>query len=242
MEKIYRSSKSAKTTGGSAKLILAILLMAGCSTKKVMEDNDAQFKDINEEFGHVVKVDTITSEVKKTILPAPVVKDLILKHETKAEIKGVEKKTLTGKSVPAQVKKAPPRQPPGEDLEGFWGRRPLVDPFREGEEIVLAASYMNMDAGDFTIRVNPFKMVNNRRAYHFTMAAKSSKMFSLVYAIDNLAETFVDYEDLVPLTYSMEAKESSRRKEVRAFFDWSNYSATHWEKTVKKTAVRKRKK
>jgi Protein of unknown function (DUF3108) len=206
----------------------------GCSTKHVMEDNAPRFKDINEEYEKVVKVDAIP------VNPPP---------EAPAEIKVKTKKKKTKKlkaepKVETKVEDVinGKRQPEIEDAEGFVGRRPVVDPFRENEKVVLSVNYFNVVAGDLAIEVQPSKMVNEKKAYHFSMNVKTSKMFSLFYAVDDTAETYVDYDSLAPMTYTLEGRESAQRKEVRCFFDWQKREATFWEKVIKKDDGEKKRK
>ena len=117
-----------------------------------------------------------------------------------------------------------------EDSEGFIGRRPEVDPFQVGEEVELAVTYFNMAAGYMKLRVNPFVQVNDRKSYNFSVSVKSSKVFSYFYAVDDLAETFVDYEELIPSTYTIKVKESNQLKDIRSFFDFEKGKGFYWEK------------
>ena len=119
-----------------------------------------------------------------------------------------------------------------EDGENFIGRRPKVDPFRPGEDVVLNVSYFNVVAGQLSLKVLPFKKVNGNKAYDFDIELKSNKIFSLFYSVDDHAETFVDYNSLTPITYTLDANESSQQKETRAFFDWNDDEATEWEKVI----------
>jgi hypothetical protein len=134
-----------------------------------------------------------------------------------------------------------PHVPDLEDSEGFTGRRPNVDPFKPYEKIVFAVSYFNVVAGDLAMETLPFKMVNGNKSYQFTLNVQSNKMFSMFYAVEDRAETFVDYATLSPITYSIEAKESARQKQTRAFFDWSTNQATFWEKVIEKKDNEERK-
>lgn len=132
------------------------------------------------------------------------------------------------------VAKAKPmrRLPPLEDDEKMDGRRPLLDPFRVGEKVTLSVSYFKVAAGEMTLEVAPFVEVNGRKAYHFVYAAKSSSVFSMFYAVDDSAETFLDYLDLVPSSYAIHVRESKQLREVRAFWDFKQKTARLWEKKI----------
>ncbi len=220
-------------------LVALVSLAMSCSSKKVMEDNAPRFKDINEEYEKVVKVAVVPTAVENESASANDSKKT--KNHKKVRKKMTQASTPTGgKSKMEEAQKNIGKgsnevhQPDIEDGEGFVARRPAVDPFRENEKIVLAVNYFNVVAGDLTISVLPFKMVNEKKAYSFSMNVKSNKMFSLFYAVDDTAETFVDYETMVPLTYTLNGHETARRKEIRTYFDWEKLEATFWEKTISK--------
>ncbi len=211
--------------------IVAVFL-AGCTTKTVMEDDDAKFKDINDEFSKVVKVEPASPPLVSGVVKAP--------EPTSKPVVAAPAKKL--KKARPMTKVQGPRMPKIEDTEGFSGRRPLVDPLGVGEQIVMSVDYLNMSAGEVSFTVHDLKTVNDRRAYPLVLRIKTSKTFSLFYAVDNMASTYIDYENLVPLTYEAEMKESSRLKEVRTFYDWDKNEGQHWEKTVKKREPEKKKK
>jgi len=135
------------------------------------------------------------------------------------------------KEKPAKLKA---KLPPLEDSEGFDGRRPLVDPFRPGEKVTIKLSYFNMTAGEMVIEVLPFKEVNGRKSYHFKISGKSNSFFSSVYAVDDQAETFMDYETLLPYNMAVDVKETKQLRTVRSYFDWKKMKALFWEKKITK--------
>lgn len=126
------------------------------------------------------------------------------------------------------------RQPEIEDSEGFDGRRPLVSPYRVGEEVTLAVSYFAVEAGKFTMKVLPMVKINGQKSYHFQYVIKSSPLFSMFYSVDDVAETFVDYETLLPHSYEIHVNESKQVRETRTFFDHANNKATLWDRKQKK--------
>lgn len=124
------------------------------------------------------------------------------------------------------------RQPSIEDSEGFVGRRPLVDPFRVGEKVTIEVSYFAVVAGDMTIETRGFAEVNGRKSYRFAGTAHSTSVFAMFYAIDDWFETFVDYETLVPQSYSLHVKESKQLREVRTVFDWAMKKGKYLDKKI----------
>lgn len=242
-------------------LSLFFISAVSCTTKKVMEDDHAKFKDINDEFKMVVKVDDIkepiktktpkatetsieTSDTSTRVIETPAATTVVTSPQDPK--KSIAKKEVKAESVkpPVSTKKSKilVREPKIEDSENFNGRRPLIDPFAQNEKITLSVNYFNVEAGEVIMSVLPFKKVNDRKAYHYSINVRTNRMFARFYAVDNTAETYVDYETLLPLTFSINVKESSRLKEVRMYFDRVANMATYWEKTVKKNEEEKKKK
>lgn len=149
----------------------------------------------------------------------------------KKELKGKKKKK--GESVEINMEGVDSaRLPEVEDKEGFNGRRPIVDPFRPGEKVTLMMTYFGVSAGDATLEVKPFAEVNGRRAYHFFSKMVSSSVFSMFYKVDDYCESYMDYNELVPLNFTLSAKETKQVREVRMFFDWKTKKANYWEQRV----------
>ncbi len=114
-----------------------------------------------------------------------------------------------------------PRQPVWEDSEGFVNRRPIKDPYRVGEEVVLDISYWALDAGELTMQTRPFVEVNGRKAYRFHAIAKTVSVFESFYKVNDYAETLVDFETLLPVSYTLDVKESKQLRDARAVHDLS---------------------
>ena len=221
------------------QIILIFLLLTSCSTKQLMEDTKTEPTDIDAEYKKVVKVQEIkeappaaeTQPVKLPLVqpssPPQAQIEKVKPHEKKPQIKAVTAKK---------------REPSLEDSEGFDGRRPVVDPFRAGEKVVLAAKYLNIEAGDITLSVLPFKNVNQRKAYHLRLDIKTNKTFNFFYAVETKSETYLDFESLVPQTFTYDAKESSRIREYKIFFDLQKNQATQWKREVHKKKGESKKK
>ncbi|MEC9283984.1 MAG: DUF3108 domain-containing protein [Bdellovibrionota bacterium] len=138
------------------------------------------------------------------------------------------KKDLLRKSVNAKGRKLPDI----EDAEGFVGRRPKVDPFQVGEEVVLAVEYFGVKAGELSLKVLPFKKVNGRKAYHFRSEVRSNSSFSMIYEVDDWSETFVDYETMLPFNYSVHVDHSNEKKQIRSIFEHAENHVKVWEKKI----------
>lgn len=123
-------------------------------------------------------------------------------------------------------------QPDIEDGQGFFGRRPVKDPYRVGEKVTFEVSYFAVVAGLMTAEVRNFVDVNGRRAYQFAGTAHSSSVFAMFYAVDDSFETFVDFETLIPQSYGLHVKETKQLRETRTVFDWSTHKADYYDKKI----------
>lgn len=217
---------------------LFFLNLLACSSSGVLKTNEGQFKEVKDEFEKVVSVKSIQEKTE----PVKVEK---LDYNKKTEVEkpkpeveppsDIKKKSKeASKKADVKTDKLRPHKPSLEDGEGFDGRRPIVDPFLVGEKVTLSVKYFNITAGDIELMVLPYKTVNGKKSYHFKISLETNPTFSYFYTAKNTAETFVDFEELIPHTLIIENKESSRVVDARYFFDHKNLKAKEWEKKVSK--------
>ena len=242
--------------------LTSALLFSACSTSFLKYDKTDQLKK-NEEFEEAVTI--VKQPTPEAAEPTPVAvtegpgkteAPKSARSPVKGAVKAPEKKTAASKAPAKKTDKAKGkkmeekssasevavRQPELEDSAGFNGRRPLVDPFREGEEVVHNVHYFKVSAGELRMKVEPFAMVNNRKAYTFAVEIKTSSLFSTFYSVEDRVETFVDYEDLVPRVFQLHVKESGQLREAKMLFDTDKGVATFWEKKVTKESGEEEKK
>lgn len=215
--------------------LIALLILASCSTSMLKYEKVEELKE-NKEFAQAVQIETPPEVPVSAGTPAPTPTPAQTK-KTKP-VKNPEKKGAT-KKMDASAKDIPAvsvRQPEIEDRVGFEGdsRRPIVDPFRVGEEVVHDVHYFKVSAGELRFKVEPFAMVNSRKSYTFAMEIKTGALFSSFYSVDDRVETFVDYLDLVPRVFQLHVKESGQLREAKMLFNTETNLATFWEKKVTK--------
>jgi len=195
---------------------------------------------IKKDEGPRVEPKATPSELERSLSPA---KNDEVKPEVKADAKTGSKtakpavntvKKPTSKKGGKTAEPAVPqrRQPEIEDDLGFQGRRPLKDPFRVGEVVTHDVGYLTFTAGTLKLKVEPMVNVNGRKAYNMVTEIKTYPGYSRIYSVDDRVETFVDFETLVPRTYSLHVKESGQLREARMLFDDKSGRATFWEKKV----------
>lgn len=206
-------------------VILFIFLLSGCATQEVMKYEKADTLSDIKEYDEKVKVKDIVEEP-----PAPEEKPGKKKTKAKPKPPIVKKKKSNNVVTDPNL----PHQPTLEDGANFAGRRPIKDPLRVGEKTVFAVSYFNIVAGTLTMDVLPFVEVNGEKAYHLRISAKSSDFFNRIYAVDDMSETYLNYENMLPYNLSVKVKESKQLKEIRSFLDWNTLRGSYWEKKVTK--------
>jgi hypothetical protein len=223
-------------------LLPLVFIFAACAGRSP-KDPDFKFAPISE-YEEKVKVkpleETSSSENKQNGEEKTTKQPKLgLEPVVKLEVKGKHKKKM---SEEVQEPSTTKRLPEIEDSEGMNGRRPIVDPFHVGEKVTLMMTYFGVSAGDATLEVRPFAQVNGRKAYHFFSQMQSSSVFSMFYKLDDHCESFLDYEELVPLNYTLSATETKQLMEIRQFFDWKNKKADLWQRRVTKESGAEEKK
>jgi hypothetical protein len=231
-----------KSVGVLIIFFLTMSAITACST--LFEDYDKKELE-NKEFDKVVEIKEMeTPATEPEAVPAsdakaskeksqPSKKDEKKKTSKKEKDVSPEKKS-SNKATEEDSKKSAKHLPPIEDGVGFDGRRPVVDPFVVGEEAEYSVSYFGVEAGKFKMSIKPFVEVNGKKSYHFSYSARSSSVFSVFYAVDDKADAYLDYENLVPYSYTISAKESKQVRDVRSFFNWKTKIAKTWDKKIKK--------
>lgn len=243
------SSKAIKTL---VTLALALFVWS-CASYLKYGDEDRLASD--SEFEKQVEIKDIPAPpAQETPAPPPASQEV--KTPTPQAPSKPEVKVESQKVEPSKVEAKPPaktpvkkgkkgvkkdemlepekRQPEIEDSENFVGRRPAKDPFRVGERVTLAVRYFKVAAGYMTMETRPFKEVNGRKSYHYYISVKSSSVFNMFYAVDDWAETFVDFETLTPSSFSIDAKETGQLRNHKMYIDAKTNKAKMWEKKYTK--------
>lgn len=224
------------------KISSLIFVVVSCTSKNLKFDRAEDLKK-NIEFEKEVQIvkseEVPVKEVPSVIpQPTPTVSSL---PSAKPSAKNVTKKVPAKKGMvpvkePVTASSTSVRQPELEDSVGFapGSRRPLIDPFRVGEEVVHDVHYFKVSAGNLRFKVEPFSSVNGRKSYTYAIEIKTSPLFSSFYSVDDRVETFVDFEDLVPRVFQLHVKETSQLREAKMLFNTETNMAKFWEKKVTK--------
>lgn len=116
----------------------------------------------------------------------------------------------------------------------FPVRRPEKPAIWIGEKQVYDVSYFGISAGDFVVRVLPFKAVSDRKVYHVEGTAVSSKVFSLFYRLNDLVETFIDYEGLFTHRFHILLDETKQARDALELNDSEKGQTFYWNRWQRK--------
>lgn len=213
-----------------------ILLIVACSSRGFLEMGDTELEKVDEYDSKMLVKEVEESPIKKAS-QVKVAKDLKKSSKDEAiepQIKAsnLKKEQTKSKTKPVTQKKSKlvkSKESKKEVVKKNF-RRPKVDPFVIGEEIRLEISYFGVTAGYMGMKVKPMVEVNGKQAYHFMTYVESSESFKMFYEVDDWAETFMDYEEMVPYNYATHIKETKQNREIRCLFDHEKLMAFYWDK------------
>ena len=234
-------------------LVLLLLSVAGCGS---FEDergtllSSNQNKDLVNSFEiskdqaeHFQVTEAKVEEVKAPVKPtAP-------KEEKKDKKKEkVEKSTKVKQSVateekaktvvePAHLDSSYPSDYPQELKDYDVKSKPLYEQARhiffQGEQSIMAISYLGVTAGYITITSKNLVKLGEKIAYHYYARFKSKDAYRYFYWLDDNIETFIEKSTLLPIKYSLFQREKKQNVDDLQLFDFKKLKTFHWYKRVK---------
>jgi hypothetical protein len=109
-------------------------------------------------------------------------------------------------------------------------RRGKIDPVWVGEKQVLEVTYIGLAAGDFTMEALPIKKIADRNVYHLKGTVKSSAVLNLFYRLDDMIESFWDFEGLFSHRFHMSLDETKQTRDVLELYDSEKKKAFYWNR------------
>lgn len=106
-----------------------------------------------------------------------------------------------------------------------WERAPVFHP---GDRVLLDITFFGATAGTLEMKVLPMKIVNERPAFHVQAIAQTTSVFSLFYRLNDVGETFVDQETIVPHKFTMKMDESLQNRDVIELYDHNKSKMYYW--------------
>ena len=208
--------------GVTCALLVAVLV--GCAGVQIsrITGTTALPKDLPKEIQEKFEVREVTVAPSTTPSPQP-----------SPGVGGIVAATKATKKAKPVAKPAPP--PKGAKREFVYpSRRPEKDPIWVGEKATYEVSYFGMAAGDFVLEVLPYKMVANRKVYHVRGVATTSQVFSLFYRLNDMVETFIDFEGIFSHRFHIQLDESKQTRDATELYDSERQQTFYWNQWQKK--------
>lgn len=211
--------------------LAVVLLFSSCTSMKILKYEKEELLTKNAEFEKQVVVKVVQESTNEVPVNPAIVAPKDVPAKQIAVVTKSNKKKSMKKSAAGIDSVVLGRQPELEDSEGFNHlRRPALDPFRVGEKVVHSVRYFSAEAGQLTLSVLPFLEVNNKKSYHFQIGLKTSSLFSNFYSVDDVVDTFMDFENLVPHVYKMNVRETGKLANSQVYFNHELLRSNFWEK------------
>jgi len=189
-------------------------LLTSCSTNnglRKFDDSNIQ-KEIPADVAEKFEVKDVSALPKLTVNVEVLKKEVTKKNKIKTK----EKKGKHVTEVPVPV--VPPT------------RRVEPMPFLEGEKLNYDIRFMGVTAATLALEVLPAKVVNDRKVYHLSGHAKTLKLFELVYRVDDLIESFFDYDGLFSHRFTMNLDESKQSRKLIELYDYDKNKSFYWNR------------
>lgn len=105
--------------------------------------------------------------------------------------------------------------------------------FYQGEQSIMAISYLGVTAGYITISSKGIVKINDKMAYHYYARFKSKDAYRYFYWLDDTIETYIEKTAFLPMKYSLVQREKKQNVDDLELFDFQKLKTYHWYKRVK---------
>lgn len=164
---------------------------------------------------------------------APVQRDSMSSRHKPKPKKGEkknDKKKPSGKSAEETALKKDAATVPTEPPFVYPTRRPKKDPIWISERFAYNISYFGVPAGDFVFESLPFKTIDKRKVYHIRGTAISSSIFSVFYRLNDVVESFIDFEGIFSHRFHLVLDESKQERDSLELYDSRKKQTFFWNR------------
>ena len=125
-----------------------------------------------------------------------------------------------------------------EEYKGYDAKSRLVwekfkPNFLQGEQSIMAVTYLGVTAGYITIFSKEIVSLNNKQAFHYYARFKSSDSYKYFYWLDDKLDTYVEKETFLPMKYSLIQREKKQDVDDLQLFDFKKMMTYSFYKRVK---------
>lgn len=118
----------------------------------------------------------------------------------------------------------------------YPSRRPEKNPIWLSERLVFGIYYFGVAAGEFNLEVLPFKTIQDRKVYHIRGHAVTTPVFSLFYRLNDIVETFFDFEGSFSHRFHVLIDESKQKRDAIELNDSEKKQTYYWNRVERKDA------
>lgn len=115
--------------------------------------------------------------------------------------------------------------------EAVWSK--FKPTFYQGEQSIIAISYLGVTAGYITISSKDIVNISDKKTFHYYARFKSKDAYRYFYWLDDTIETFIDAATFLPVKYSLIQREKKQNVDDLELFDFKKLKTYHWYKRVK---------
>lgn len=108
--------------------------------------------------------------------------------------------------------------------------------FYQGEQSILAISYLGVVAGYITVTAQNIVKMGDKDTFHYTARFKSRDAYRYFYWLDDSLETFIEKSTYLPIKYSLVQREKKQNVDDLQLFDFKKLKTLNWYKRVKEGA------
>lgn len=126
---------------------------------------------------------------------------------------------------------AAPAAPEKKEFEPALRRNGKL-PFKPGERTVLSLTYFGVEAGTLDLRVLPYKYIGDRKVVHIRGHGASTSVFAMVYKVDDVGDSYMDYDGLFAHKLQLKVNESARKQDLLELYDQRKQQVYYWERLV----------
>ncbi len=197
-------------------VVVAILLLSACSSSNLRKFDEGDIsKELSADAAKKFEVkDVGSSTPTPTPVATPSSKSAKLSSKSKSKIKKVEASMASPSPTPFT--------PPTRRMEPM--------PFELGEKLSYDIRYVGVTAGTLALETLPVKEMNGRKVYHLQAKVKTMKIFELVYRVNDLVESFWDYDGLYSHRFTMDLDESKQTRKLIELYDYEKKKSLYWNR------------
>ena len=126
------------------------------------------------------------------------------------------------------------------ESEKFWfDFKPIIF---EQEQAIFSVSYGGISTGNITVETREQTLIGKTPVFHLHARMKTSSFYSYLYEVDDVADSYVQKDNFLPLKFSLIQRQSAQDIDDLLLFDQKKLEVYSLYKRVRGDKVKKKKK